>query len=316
MKAFAPSLLVAVLAAAIAGCAGPSGTEASSTAAGNGAAQEIVHPQGTTTVHGVPAKVIVTDWASFDTLTALGVPVAGVPGTVIPPHLADNVDPAAVKVGTMQEPDAEAIAAAAPDLILIGGRSRTAYPTLSKIAPTVDTSLDNTDIIAGLKANLALYGEVFQRQQRAAELSAALDAKVEQARAAAQGKGSGLVIVTNGGRLGIYGPQSRVSWLYSAVGMPSVFDAVDDREHGGDAITFEYLVKTNPDWLFVIDRDAGVGNAGTAKALLDNALLQQTGFWKNDRVVYLDPAAAYVTMHGYDAVNLLLDQVIEAYGRG
>jgi len=316
MNVFAKSLLAAVISVALIGCADPGAPAASTATASTGESHTIVHPQGSTTVQGVPAKVVVTDWASFDTLTALGVPVAGVPGTVVPPHLADKVDPAAIKVGTMQEPDAEAIAGAAPDLILIGGRSRTAYPTLSRIAPTVDASLDNTDIIAGLKANLSLYGDVFQRQARAAELIAALDAKVAQARAAAQGKGSGLVIVTNGGRLGIYGPQSRVSWLYSAVGIPSVFDAVDDREHGGDAINFEYLVKTNPGWLFVIDRDAGVGNAGTAKAVLDNQLIQQTGFWKNDRVVYLDPAAAYVTMHGYDAVNVLLDQVIEAYGRG
>ncbi|MCL7715333.1 siderophore ABC transporter substrate-binding protein [Stenotrophomonas mori] len=312
MRSLVSSVLAAALALSMAGCSGPASQDADTQAAAE-AGRTVTHAQGTTTVQGVPSTVIVTDWAAFDNLTALGVKVAGVPNTFVPGHLEDKVTPDMIKVGSLQEPDIEAIAAATPDLVVIGARSRKAYPTLSKIAPTIDTTLDNTDVIGGLKANLTLYGDLFDRQDRAKELIAQLDEKVANARAAAEGKGSGLVIVTNGGRLGIYGPQSRVSWMYSSLGIPSVFDEVDDREHGGDAITFEYLVKTNPDWLFVIDRDAGVGKAGAAKALLDNQLLHQAGFWKNDRVVYLDPQAAYVTMHGFDAVTLLLDQVATAY---
>ncbi|WP_294928374.1 ABC transporter substrate-binding protein [uncultured Paracoccus sp.] len=165
-------------------------------------------------------------------------------------------------------------------------------------------------MIDGAKANIAMLGKAFDREDQAGELIANLDAKVEEARAAAAGKGTALVIVTNGGKIGIYGPESRVSWLYNTLDVPSVFDEVDDR----DAITFEYLLQANPDWLFVVDRDAGVGSGGeSAHRLLDNDLIHQTNFWQNDRVVYLDPAASYVTMKGYDALMLLLDQVIEAY---
>src|SRR6185312_15406414 len=120
---------------------------------------------------------------------------------------------------------------------------------------------------------------------------------------------------TNAGNLGVYGPGSHVAWIYDALDIPSVFDAVDDSDHGGDAISFEYLLETNPDWLFVVDRDAGVGGEGAARALLDNELIHETSFWQNDHIVYLDPAAAYVTMHGYSGLILLLDQVIEGYGR-
>lgn len=277
------------------------------------AATTVSHAQGETVLDGIPERVFVTDWAAFDNLTALGVAVAAVPGGHVPGYLASKVRDDLPRTGSLQEPDIEAIAASAPDLVVIGGRSRTAYAQLSTIAPTIDTSLDNRTVLDGVKANLTTYGRIFGREARAAELIASLEAKVAQARAAAAGKGTGLAIVTNGGRIGIYGPQSRVSWLYAALGIPSVFDTVDDREHGGDAINFEYLVKTNPDWLFVIDRDAGVTGAGTARALLDNELIRQTDFWKAGRVIYLDSAAAYVTMHGYDGLMLLLDQVIAGF---
>ncbi len=274
----------------------------------------VPHAQGEAVIEGTPKTVMVTDWAAFDNLTALGVTVTGIPGGHMPAHLAKKVTPDMQPIGSLQEPDIEAIAAAKPDLVIVASRSRKSYPAISKIAPTIDASIDNNNLIDSLKANLTSYGKIFDREARAAELIAELDAKVEKARAAAEGKGNALVLVTNGSKMGIYGRESRVSWIYNTLNVPSVFDnKVDDRDHGGDAVTFEYLLKTNPDWLFVVDRDAGVGNEGSARALLDNELIHQTDFWKNKRIVYLDPPASYVTMHGYDAVSLLLDQVIAGY---
>lgn len=274
----------------------------------------IAHAQGETVIPATPKTVMVTDWAAFDNLTALGVTVSGIPGGHVPGHLANKVTPAMKTIGSLQEPDIEAIAADKPDLIILASRSRKSYPAVSKITPTLDSSIDNNDLLAGLKANLTTYGKIFDREARAAELIAALDAKVEKARAAVEGKGNALVLVTNGNRMGIYGRESRVSWIYNTLNIPSVFDnKVDDRDHGGDAVTFEYLLKTNPDWLIVVDRDAGVGNAGSARSLLDNDLIHQTNFWKNKRIIHLDPSASYVTMHGFDAVNVLLDQVIAGF---
>lgn len=275
---------------------------------------DIVHAQGETTLPAIPETVIVTDWAAFDNLVALAIPVAGVPTSNVPPYLAEKVGADLARVGSLQEPDFEQIAAQAPDLVVVASRSRLAYPTLSGIAPTIDMTVDNADIIGGVKASLAKYGEIFGVSDRAADLSSALDAKVAEARAAASGKGTGLVVVTNAGRLGVYGPGSRVAWIYDALGVPSVFGEVDDRDHGGDGISFEYLLEKNPDWLFVVDRDAGIGGTGAARALLDNELIHDTNFWRNDQIIYLDPAAAYVTMHGHGGLMLLLDQIIEGYG--
>lgn len=274
----------------------------------------IAHPQGETTLAGVPEKVFVIDWAAFDNLNALGIAVDGAPGSNAPSYLADSIPADLLNVGSLFEPDIEGIAAEQPDLVIVASRSATSYPTLSELAPTIDMTVNNaTGIIDGVKGNLTTLGEIFQVEEKAAELIAALDAKVAEAKALAAEKGIGLVIVTNAGKIGIYGPESRVAWVYNELGVSSVFDNVDDRDHGGDAISFEYLLETNPDWLFIVDRDAGVGNEGAARQLLDNELIHQTTFWQNDQMIFLDSQAAYISMHGYEGLMLLLDQVIAGY---
>ncbi|WEK03599.1 MAG: ABC transporter substrate-binding protein [Candidatus Devosia phytovorans] len=272
----------------------------------------ITHDQGETTITGVPSKVLVSDWAAFDNLTALGVPVAGVPGSNAPAYLADDVAADALKIGSLQEPDFEGIAAAEADLYIVASRSRTAYPTASEILPTLDMSVDNAALIAGVEEKLTQYGEIFGKQAEAAELIANLDAKVAEVKAAAEGKGSALVLVTNAGNVGVYGPESRVSWIHNEIGIPSAMDNVEDGDHGGDTVSFEFILEANPEWLFVVDRDAGVGAGGNeaAAALLDNELVNQTTAAKEGHIVYLDAQPAYITMHGYSGLMLLLDQVL------
>jgi iron complex transport system substrate-binding protein len=280
-------------------------------------AQEIVvtHAQGETTLPGKPEKVLVQDWAAFDNLTALGIEVAGVPGSNAPGYLADAVSADTATIGSLQEPDFEAIAASEADLYIVAARSRTAYETAKDLVPTIDMSIDNGAIIEGIKTNLTKYGQIFGVEDKANELIASLDAKVAEVSAAAEGKGNALAIVTNAGKLGVYGPDSRVSWIYNEIGMPSALESVADGDHGGDSVTFEFLLETNPDWVFVVDRDAGVGNEGAAAALLDNELFNQTTAAKEGHVVYVDPQAAYITMHGYQGVMLLLDQVLEGLNK-
>lgn len=271
----------------------------------------ITHAQGETTLTGVPAKVLVQDWAVFDDLNALGVSVAGVPSSNAPSYLGDKVPADAIQIGSLFEPDFEGIAAAEADVYFIAARSREAIGTSKDILPTIDLSVDNGSIVDGVKKNMTTLGDIFGLEAKAEELNAALDAKVSEVKAAAEGKGNALVLVTNAGKLGVYGPDSRVSWVYNEVGIPSALDSVKDGDHGGDSVSFEFLLEVNPDWVFVVDRDAGTGeNAGAAKALLDNELFNQTTAAKEGQIVYLDPQASYITMHGYQGVMLLLDQVL------
>ena len=273
----------------------------------------VLHAQGETTLPGVPEKVLVQDWATFDNLQALGVAVAGIPSSNVPGYLADAVPADALQIGSLFEPDFEGIAASGADVYFVSARSAAAYPTAKDILPTIDMSLaDNADIVGGIKANLTKLGGIFGKQDEEQDLNRALDAKVAEVKAAAEGKGNALVLVTNAGNVGVYGSDSRVAWIHNQLGIPSAMADVEDGDHGGDGVSFEFILETNPDWLFVVDRDAGTGESqGAAAALLDNDLVNQTKAAQQNHIVYLDPQAAYITMHGYTGVMLMLDQVLD-----
>jgi iron complex transport system substrate-binding protein len=144
----------------------------------------VQHKQGETKVSENPAKVITFDLAALDTLDALGVEIDGLPGTNLPEYLGKYAGDAYLKVGSLSEPDYEAVAAAAPDLIIVAGRSSAAYPELAKIAPTIDLSNDWADFEASIKANSRTLGEIFDKTEEIEAMIAELDATSPQCRRA------------------------------------------------------------------------------------------------------------------------------------
>lgn len=273
----------------------------------------IAHSQGELTLQSLPQKVLVLDVNALDIADALGAKPAGGLASNLPAYLSPGLVGADwLAAGTIFEPDFEAIAAANADLMIIGTRSARAWPEMSALLPTIDLSLKGPHF-AAVKGNITQVGAVFGLADKAAELNATLEQKLAQLKAVAPGAGTALILVTNGGKLGAYGPTSRVGWIHTELGFAPVEENIDDRFHGGDVISFEYILERNPDWIFVIDRDAGVESAGEgAKAVLDNALMAQTSAVQNGRLVHLDPYAAYIAFGGYTANATLLDQISAA----
>ncbi|MGS1096802.1 siderophore ABC transporter substrate-binding protein (plasmid) [Aquamicrobium terrae] len=276
----------------------------------------IKHAQGETALDAPPRKVLVLDVNALDIMDALGAEPAGVPGSHLPGYLSKYNSDSYLKAGTLFEPDYEAINAAEPDLVVVGGRSRAKFGELSEIAPTVDLTANTEPYTDGIKQNITLLGEIFGKKDRAAEMIATLDAKLDALKSSARKAGTALILVTNAGKVGAYGPGSRVGWLHKEVGFATVEEGIDDRFDGGDVVSFEYILEKDPDWLFVIDRDAGVGNAGhNARATLDNDLIARTRAAKNGHIVYLDPQAAYIASAGYTSVSKLIDEVQDAVSK-
>ncbi|ADO42115.1 siderophore ABC transporter substrate-binding protein [Ketogulonicigenium vulgare] len=271
----------------------------------------IPHAQGELTLDAAPEKVLVMDINTLDNFVALGLTPAGVPkGNLHGPAAVFDTDEF-INVGTLFEPDLEAINAAEADLMIVASRSARAYPAVSEIVPTIDLSFDSGKVFEDVSHNLTLLGDVFGVQDRAAELVADLNTRLETLQAAAAGKGTAVVLVTNAGNLGTYGPASRLGWIFNDLGFQPLEENIDDRFHGGDAISFEYVLERNPDYIFVVDRDAGVGdNTGAAAALLDNDLVNQTTAAQNGHIIYLDPYSAYITFGGYNALVTLTDQIL------
>lgn len=268
---------------------------------------------GPVTIDGVPKTIAVFDMPALDTLLALGVPVAGVPSKVYLPALEAATE-GAETVGTLFEPDLEALNALGPDLIIIGGRSAAKRDDTSRVGTTIDMSIDGTRVIEDARQRIRDYGTLFGKETEAAALEATLDANLEAAKTAAAGKGTALVLMTNGPKIAIYGPASRFGWIYDALDMPPAVNDLDASTHG-DAINFEFIAKADPDWIFVLDRAAAIGSGeASAKATLDNALVRATKAWRAGNIIYLPAAEFYIADGGATATGKILKSLTEGLG--
>ena len=302
--------LVAALALASCGKSPAESTEPAPTAAEE--AITVTHKQGETQVPVNPETVVVFDYGSLDTLQVLGVDVAGAPKDSVPTALASYDTDDVAPVGTLFEPDYEAINALDPDLVIVGGRSAAAYPELAKHWATIDLSVDYFTFLEDVESSTRTLGEIFGKQEAAEAALGELDEVVEEVRGIGLEAGPGLIVSTSGGEVTVYGPDSRFGIIHTVLGVPEAVGDIESLPHG-EVISFEMIRDTDPDWLFVNDRDAAIGESGeSAQAILDNELVHATTAWQEDQVVYLDAQRWYIIASGVGNAKEMFLQVGEA----
>ena len=306
---------------ALAACGGQDGS--ASVQAGSAAAEVPAGSVKVQTAHGEavvpqnPERVAVYDLGAVDTLSKLGVKIGA---SVDAQNLAYLDAPLkdAVKAGTLFEPNYEALNAYNPQVIIIGSRMAKdkVSDELAKLAPTIDMTAQTDNMKESAKARIDAYGRIFGKQAEADALKAEIDKTFADAKAAAQGKGKGLVILVNAGKLSAFGPDSRLGgWIHRDIGVPAADEAIKEGSHG-QPVSFEYIKEKNPDWLFVLDRSAAIGEEGqAAREVLNNPLVAQSTAWKKGQVVYLPPET-YLAAGGaqelLNAGNLLKDAFSQA----
>lgn len=272
----------------------------------------VQHSQGTTEVPANPEKVFVFDLGVMDTMNAIGVAPAGVPEATYPESLQGLADQAETKIGAMKEPDFETIASAGPDLIITSGRTAEAYGELSKIAPTVNLAVDMKNPLESFEANALAIGTIFGKTEAVEGKLQGIEGKIEDAQKTIKeaGKGTGLIVLTSAGEVTAYGAGSRFGLVHDLLGVPTAADIKAEGSHG-ESISFEFIAETNPDVLFVVDRDAATGEGGqAAQAVLDNDLVNGTNAARNGDIVQLDPTNWYIVGYGLNSLPQMIDQVV------
>lgn len=263
-----------------------------------------------------PKTVLVYDYGALDIIQTLGGEVAGNPQQALPPSLKKFAGSQYANIGTLFEPDYEKVKALKPDLIIAGNRSLPKVEELKKFAPVLDVTIDNQNQMAHVYRNIRTISSIYGVPQKGEQEIKAIEAGIADVKAKAANKGGALFIMTNGGKLSAYGPGSRFDMLYSVFGVHPSKEKIEVSKHG-QAVSFEYLLKANPDYLLVLDRDAAIGNEGqSAKKLLDNKLVQATKAWRNQNVVYLN-AANWYTMSNSSPTALKenLKQLADAFSK-
>lgn len=314
-----------IMALAFTGCSSAASSAGSSTTVESSSATDtveveesgtvkVVHTLGETEVPKNPKNVIVMDFGILDAMDALGIEVAGLPlsGT-LPEYLSAYANEEIyTNIGSLKEIDLEKIFELEPELIIIGGRQASYYEELSKIAPTIQISVDASDYMQSFTTSMNYLGEIFDKQEEvAAKLEAVQASMKEIAEKAAQKNANGLVVLSNGDAFSVYGKGSRFGIIHNEFGIKPVDETIEVSTHGQNA-SFEYIVEQNPDYLFIIDRTAATGGEGAATALFDNELIRSTDAYKNGHIIYLDPVVWYTSGGGFTSTQIMLEEISSA----
>ncbi len=274
---------------------------------------EITHYSGTDVAPVNPGTVVVADMAALLSLHDLGVEgIAGLLGlgVPVPQKYAEALNnPAFEELGSVWEPDYEAINALEPDLIIVAGRSSRIYPDMKEIAPTVDLTIWE-DFYSKFQEQHRNMGKIFGVEEQVDERLAELDAKVQEVNAQAAGAGRALILMTTGAEVTAYGPGSRFGFVHDTFGYAAADENLERDATHGDAVSFEYILEMQPDVLFVIDRASAIGEEGkAAHEILDNELVAQTPAWQNGRVVYVDSFDWYIAWTSIPAFFQVVEDV-------
>ena len=266
---------------------------------------EITDIHGKVTVPVNPKNVVALDNRTFQTLSDWGIELAAAPKGVMPESSPYVKDEAVQDIGNHREPNLELIAAVEPELVIVGQRFASYYEDIKKLVPNaavIDLNFDvskdaekpGENLVAGLKNSTEALGQIFDKTEEAKKLVEEFDKSIETVKSAYNGKDTIMSVVVSGGDIGFSAPKTGRVWgpMYEIFGwVPSLEIEEASSDHQGDDISVEAIAQSNPDRIFVLDRDAAVSSAKDeavpAQDVIDNApALKNVNAVKEGKIVY------------------------------
>ena len=260
-----------------------------------------------------PQRIAILDMPSLDILDRLGLGdrVVGSATTTLEYLQAYVPGDTIANLGTIKEADLEAVMACEPDVIFIGGRLSASYDALSEIAPVVFLSTDTEiGVVESVRNNATTIASMFGLEAQVDELMAGFDARIEALAAFAEGKNA-IVGLCTSGSFNILGSDGRCSIISVEIGFDNLGDGDVTATHGNES-SFELVVELDPDYMFVLDRDAAIGTDGAqlAKEIVENELVMDTNVYKDGHIVYLaNPTVWYTAEGGITALDIMLNDL-------
>lgn len=263
-----------------------------------------------------PERVGVFDYAQIDNMDALGLSdrIEVTASGEMPTYL-EKYEEVAV-AGTLHEVDLEKTLSMQPELAIVASRSSASFDVLSEFIPTVDFSLTNHKTFESMAANLNQLAQIFGKEEKAKQLLQDLETRKEELMEAAQAsEKTALMVMYNGGTLSAFGPNSRFGHVYDDFGFTPVDENIEVSKHGME-ISYEYIVRENPDIIFVLDRSSAIAETDlledTVKHFEANPLIQTTKAFQEDAIHYLAADVWYLSNGGVQAYNQMMTDVWSA----
>src|SRR5699024_8105189 len=252
-----------------------------------------------------PQKVAVFDPAQIDNMDALELwdRVIATASSHLPQYLNkySEIDVA----GTLHEIDLEVAMATEPELAIVATRSASSFEELVKFIPTLDFSLTKTSTFESITYNFLELSKIFEKEKEAQIILDEIEnEKNKLAQTAEKSELTALMLMYNEGSLSVFGKDSRFNHVYEDFGFEPADDSIEASKHGME-ISYEYLIRKNPDVIFVLDRTAAISdNTDTSipsSSFEENPLIEETKAYKNHQIIYLTPDAWYLSNGGVQA---------------
>lgn len=254
-----------------------------------------------------PKKIAVFNLAVVDMLDFWGLAdcIVGMPKDTKIDYLTKYIqDENITNLGTLKEVDFEKLMSSEPEIIFISGRLSGSYDELSKIAPVVyiDTG-HKTGYIETTKKNIETIAKIFGVEDN--QTIDDFNKRIEKLSEFAAGKNAVIGLVTSSS-FNTLGNKTRGSIIGNEIGFENLANDVD-ATHGNES-SFELLVKLDPEYIFVIDRDSVVNVEGAelAKDVMENELVAKTKAYKNNNIYYLTPEVWYLVEGGITSTDMML----------
>ena len=226
-------------------------------------------------------------------------------------------------LGSHREPDLEALVAAEPDVVINGQRFQQYQEDITKLVGddvpvlTFDPR-DGEDFFEELIRQTEAYGQIFGHEDDAKKVIDDFNAALERAKAAYDPSQKVMAVNTSGGEIGYIAPGKGRFFgpIFTALGLtPALEVANGSSDHEGDDISVEAIADSQPDWIFIMDRDGAVGaKEGTlhGEALVkDNAALHNVTAVKESHIVTA-PEDTY-TNENLITYTEVLNQIADAF---
>jgi iron complex transport system substrate-binding protein len=260
-----------------------------------------------------PQRIAILDLASLDILDAIGMGerVVGMANTSIAYLSSYSENTNLTNLGTIKEADLEAVMSCEPDVIFIGGRLANSYDALSEIAPVIYLGVDSeVGVVKSVANNAYTIASLFGLESEVEAKLSTFDERIQKLSDAYGGK-TALVGMATSGSFNLLTNSGRCSIIGKEIGFENLTQEENSSAHGNES-SFEVIVKQNPEYLFVLDRDSAIGTEGAqfAQEIIENELVMKTDAYKNGNIIYLaNPNVWYTAEGGIQALDIMLSDL-------
>ncbi len=262
-----------------------------------------------------PKRVVLANIDGLEIMDALGVgnSIVGMIKGGVPTYLKKYVDNKNIQnIGSMKNLDVEKVKALNPDVIILSGRAGAKYDEFAKIAPTLLLAPETSkSFFDGYSKNINSYAKMFGKQKEAKELIKQTKIKIDELAKLTKDKTYVMPILLGENKTFPMGDTGKAALLDIDLKMNNLGTTKSVNLRDPKVDKYKFILDQNPEYIVVLDKLKATSKEG--KNLKDNFLnnqyIKQTNAFKNNKIIFIEPAAWYVSDGGINSVNSVLDNL-------